>query len=614
MKLNFFCACYFCPLRPSTRHHGRYSGLKNLGHTCYINSCIQALLFTPQFLESLQSSWKHLSELAPVLLKSHSSPHNHSVNFLRVFVGLLAKMRSYGEQSSDLGRLAPDPYQFIHSCSLINMQYGPLSDQQDVQEFFVFLLSTLDDLILTTKKLIEENAATSNLSSTEATYFFIPKKDLLTSISKAASSQDQSSIAESNVNAKKRPLSSSTADSDLPISSTPRFEPKDAPLDILNLNYDAKRPKRAEFESSWTHSLTISEASTHSVDRTILPESQDIAREFELTYESPSQDLLLQTESNPSSMDVDVSLPSVSELPPLPKASSILDFMPTSDSTSTESKANLFPHQLFQGEIRSTFQCIECERESGPSPEGFFDISLAIEEQKDLNWSLNKFFSKSILRGDEKYDCSECKLLNEAYHYTRLNKLPKILTVHLKRFSWNSPNYDAPYSGFARRMPAAGSKLTFHVSCPAELSIARGWLSHSLLQSMFPTVPASSVSAPLSESISQGMLSSDTLSESITTSRSMSKSVLQRIAEEPAAQYELYAIIYHVGSSTTSGHYTCSVRLPHSQKDSVLSEPSWAHFDDQNVSILTHSRVMYTISEHPAGGATAYILLYRLLE
>lgn len=578
---------------------------------------MQALVFTPQFLDSLKTTSKHVTEVPSIATKSAGTTLGYLLAFLREFEALMTKMRAYGDTQGG-SRIAPDPYVFVQSLSLVNDLYGPRSEQQDAQEFFVFLLSSLDDLVSGTRRFIKDSLATSSL---EACSYFLSAEELQALPKVVDTAPLSSSTLNITNNPKKRPAEFSNASSLPPISSTP-ISAKGAPLDPISLASDFKKAKRSEVDGISSHSLTVSEASLFSVDRTIVPDSQDMAQDFELTYEAPSQDLLFNVDSNPSSMDVDMSLPSVSELPPIQKTGSILDFMPSTEAPPAEANPLRFTHELFQGEVRSTFQCIECEKESGPRPEGFFDISLAIEDHKDLYWSLNKFFAKSILRGKDKYDCSECKVLNEAYNYTRLTKLPNVLTVHLKRFSWNAANLAQPYGGISRRY-AAGQKLGFHIACPSELNIARGWLSKELLQELCPTPPSSSLGAPLADGISQTMgsdgfaatmSSTDTMSSSLTISRSMAKSLLYRHADDPAAKYELYAIIYHVGSSTTSGHYTCSVRLPQGLEQSVLTEPSWAHFDDQNVSILTHARVMHTVSEHTPGGATAYILLYRRIE
>lgn len=617
VRFVFVIDSAFLPQRIIKSYRGQYCGLRNLGHTCYINSCVQALLFTPKFLDSLTATSKHASNVPSMSTRSAGSSLGYLLAFLREFDALLSKMQSYSNSQGG-ARISPDPYTFVQSLSLVNDLYGPRSEQQDAQEFFVFLLSSLDDIVSSVRRFIKESSPASSLDASR--YFLDPVE--LQALPKTVDSQPlSSSVAAIPINVKKRPADPPSALSLLPISSTP-INARSPFADPIGLASDLKKAKRSEVDGISTHSLTVSEASLFSVDRTILPDSQDMAKEFELTYEAPSQDLLFNTDSNPSSMDIDMSLPSVSELPPLPKSTSILDFLPPAETPAVESNPLRFTHELFQGEVRSTFQCIECEKESGPRPEGFFDISLAIEEHKDLHWSLNKYFAKSILRGKDKYDCSECKVLNEAYNYTRITKLPNVLTIHLKRFSWNSANLAQPYSGFSRRY-AAGQKLSFHIECPSELNIARGWLSKELLQELCPTPLAPSTGGPLSESFSQTMASdgctatldsTDTMSSSLTISRSMAKSLLYRYADDPAAKYELYAIIYHVGASTSSGHYTCSVRLPQGPENSVLADPSWAHFDDQNVSILPHSRVMHTVSEHTPGGATAYILLYRRIE
>jgi ubiquitin C-terminal hydrolase len=266
---------------------------------------------------------------------------------------------------------------------------------------------------------------------------------------------------------------------------------------------------------------------------------------------------------------------------------------------------------------------MECEQESG-RPEAFFDISLPIERGSDLPTLLSRYFAKSILGGEEKYDCDSCRHMNEAFHYQRISKLPKVLTIHLKRFSWSTGLAAAPASGYALRSayaPTGAGKLNFHIECPFELQIARSWLTTELQKEFLRaslSASNSSLLAPrpnhlaptpnFSDSSTQEPATLSVSGEELRISRNM---LLSAPADSPLARYQLYAVIFHTGSSTTFGHYTVAVRMPQSPS-STLADPKWILFDDHHVSNVSHAWVMFSLSEKATTSSTAYILLYEL--
>ena len=605
-----------------------------MGHTCYVNSCVQALMFTPQFRAALSRTNAQLSSLVYQQMQPQQSSFDHYTIFVQEFSSLLNAL-DIKKQCSPHAMLAQSvrPTKYLNALSNIDERYGALSDQQDVQEFFVFLLSTLDDGVKMTQTMIEDKTlvVSTHLDHFGAvdddegdnTQHTAPISGLL-----AATSDSQDKEAPTS-NPKKRDhsaLSIGTSSSvDLPMCSSVQ-------LDSLgsedSLEAPAKRPKLFE-ETSLMDVTAASTQQSHSdssyLNHTILPGSQDLQRELELRYEMDSQ--LLPDDGNTMNVDCPPSGPEMSRetssldpnasiLPHKDPSTSIHSFFPSKGDEIHKPAPQLHPHELFQGEITSTFECMECERESG-RPEAFFDVSLAIEKDRDLHWSLSKFFAKSILGGSDKYECESCRHLNEAYSYMRLSRLPEVLTIHLKRFAWTAAQEHV--SGYSLRGSlGGGSKLTFNIDCPEVLDISLGWLSSSLQQRLITHSTHASEST-MESSSSTNLRTSDMLS---TSSQSIRRSLLLHSPNAPAAQYELYAVLYHTGSSTTFGHYTCAVRIPSSESENDQSEeradrqiaPSWALFDDDHVRPLTHEHVMRSISSTSTSASTAYILFYRRLS
>ncbi|CAN0220425.1 unnamed protein product [Lampetra planeri] len=173
---------------------------------------------------------------------------------------------------------------------------------------------------------------------------------------------------------------------------------------------------------------------------------------------------------------------------------------------------------LFQGELVLRTRCLECECGSERT-ESFLDVSLPVQDEheeeleeqevspepkagrKSVQWALARFARAERLVGRDKYFCETCLHHAEAERTLRFGRLPRILTLHLKRFS------------AIGLCPVVGAtKVTAPVLTPRCLSVSE-WLVGG---------PRSRLQAPL---------------------------------------YRLTALITHSGSSAGAGHYTAYVRV-----------------------------------------------------
>ncbi|XP_034009040.1 ubiquitin carboxyl-terminal hydrolase 33 isoform X4 [Trematomus bernacchii] len=153
---------------------------------------------------------------------------------------------------------------------------------------------------------------------------------------------------------------------------------------------------------------------------------------------------------------------------------------------------------VFDGTIVSSVQCLTCDRVS-VTLENFQDISLPIPGKEDLaklhsathqtalvkagscgeayapqgwvsfvmeyikSWfwgpvvtlqdCLAAFFARDELKGDNMYSCEKCKKLRNGVKFCKMQSLPEILCVHLKRF-----RHELMFS----------TKISTHVSFPLE--------------------------------------------------------------------------------------------------------------------------------------------------
>jgi ubiquitin carboxyl-terminal hydrolase 12/46 len=129
--------------------------------------------------------------------------------------------------------------------------------------------------------------------------------------------------------------------------------------------------------------------------------------------------------------------------------------------------------------------------------EPFMDLPLDIEQNSSLTACLRKFSSTETLTARNKFYCETCCALQEAEKRMCLRRLPRILTLHLKRFK-----YVEQLQNF--------SKLSHRVVFPLELRLPN-----------------------------------------MTTER-------EQDADE--VLYKLFAVVIHIGRGPNHGHYIAVVK------------------------------------------------------
>ncbi|KAI8146873.1 hypothetical protein BJV82DRAFT_596797 [Fennellomyces sp. T-0311] len=158
---------------------------------------------------------------------------------------------------------------------------------------------------------------------------------------------------------------------------------------------------------------------------------------------------------------------------------------------------------LFQGQYRSRLMCLTCNQTS-TTYNTFMSLSLPIPTKgANANVSLYKcldaFVKEETLDGDDAWNCPKCKKLRRSTKTLTLSRLPVVLLIHLKRFSFEGP---------------FRNKLETMVDCPTR-------------------------TLDLSSYVPNSMIPPNT--------------------ERPSFKYDLYGVSNHYGS-LTGGHYTAAVR------------------------------------------------------
>ncbi|XP_068131483.1 ubiquitin carboxyl-terminal hydrolase 8 [Hyperolius riggenbachi] len=91
---------------------------------------------------------------------------------------------------------------------------------------------------------------------------------------------------------------------------------------------------------------------------------------------------------------------------------------------------------LFQGQFKSTVQCLTCHKKSRTF-EAFMYLSLPLPSSKcSLQDCLKSFSKEEKLTDNNRFYCSNCKTRRDSTKKIEIWKLPPVLLVHLKRFSY----------------------------------------------------------------------------------------------------------------------------------------------------------------------------------
>ncbi|KAL0313601.1 UNVERIFIED_CONTAM: Ubiquitin carboxyl-terminal hydrolase 20 [Sesamum radiatum] len=217
------------------------------------------------------------------------------------------------------------------------------------------------------------------------------------------------------------------------------------------------------------------------------------------------------------------------------------------------SQSDNFVKQVFGGRIVSKLKCCSCGHFSD-TYEPSIDLSLEIGDADDLLTALQSFTKVEKIEDPEtKFTCEKCKEQVSIEKQLSFDQAPYVATFHLKRFKNDG---------------CLVQKIDKHVAFPLELDLA-----------------PFTVGGKKDDLFAIGLVVESVVGVLIVlffTAR-----VLQ--AE---LKYVLYAVVVHIGLTSTSGHYYCFIRL---------SPSMWCKFDDAKVVLVDEDFVL---------SQEAYILFY----
>ncbi|PGH15022.1 hypothetical protein AJ79_02704 [Helicocarpus griseus UAMH5409] len=189
---------------------------------------------------------------------------------------------------------------------------------------------------------------------------------------------------------------------------------------------------------------------------------------------------------------------------------------------------------LFAGQHASRLRCRTC-RHTSTTYEAFFSISVEIPTSPasgsgDLYKCLNSYCQEEMLSGDEVWKCPHCRREREATKQITLTRAPRFLVVHFKRFSL-SRYHQTRKIHTPINFPITGLDMTPFMAKPVRS-------------------PPNNTDAN-------------------------NKPTQPELATTPPYIYNAYAIVRHIGSSSSEGHYISLVRDDR--------RGCWRKFDDQRV-------------------------------
>ncbi|KAI0318771.1 hypothetical protein OF83DRAFT_1261275 [Amylostereum chailletii] len=183
----------------------------------------------------------------------------------------------------------------------------------------------------------------------------------------------------------------------------------------------------------------------------------------------------------------------------------------------------------FQGQLRNRLECMTCHKTS-TTYNTFMYLSLPVPTSRvtkaSLTGCLDAFVKEEVMEKSDAWHCPRCGMKRRATKKLSLARLPPVLLIHLKRFSFKGPFTDKIEK--LVDFPLKGLDLTDYMPPPLPIGADKGQL---------------------------GLQAAD-----------------DPRLQVPPYKYDLYGVTNHFGS-LSSGHYTAF----------VASRGRWLYCDDSRV-------------------------------
>lgn len=521
-----------------------FVGLNNLGNTCYLNSILQVLYFCPGFKSGVKHLFNIISRKKEALKdeanqKDKGNCKEDSLASYELICSLQSLIISVEQlQASFLlnpekytDELATQPRRLLNTLRELNPMYeGYL--QHDAQEVLQCILGNIQETCQLLKKEEVKNVAELPTKVEEIPH----QKEEMSGIN----SMEMDSMRHSEDCKEKLPKGNGKRKSDTEFGNMKKKvkvskehqsleenqrqtrSKRKATIDTLEIppkiipkcisENESPRPsqKKSRVKINWLKSATkqpsilskfcsLGKITTNQGAKGQSKENEYDPEEDLGKYESDNTTHACGFESPGNT----VTPVNVNEVKPINKGEEQIGFE--------------LVEKLFQGQLVLRTRCLECESLT-ERREDFQDISVPVQEDelskveesseispepktemKTLRWAISQFASVERIVGEDKYFCENCHHYTEAERSLLFDKMPEVITIHLKCFAASGLEFDCYGGGL--------SKINTPLLTPLKLSLEE-WSTK-----------------PTNDS------------------------------------YGLFAVVMHSGITISSGHYTASVKV-----------------------------------------------------
>nr|XP_045004802.1 ubiquitin carboxyl-terminal hydrolase 1 [Jaculus jaculus] len=518
-----------------------FVGLNNLGNTCYLNSILQVLYFCPGFKSGVKHLFNIISRKKEALKdeanqKDKGTCKEDPLASYELICSLQSLIISVEQlQASFLlnpekytDELATQPRRLLNTLRELNPMYeGYL--QHDAQEVLQCILGNIQETCQLLKKEVtmaelstkveekfDEKEEMSGVDSLEADNMRSTedyKEKLPKGHGKRKSDTEFGSMKKkSKLSKEYQPLEENqrqTRSKRKAAGDSLEIPPKIIPKCVSENESAKSSQKKSRVKINWLKSTTKQPSILSKFcslgKRTTNPGSKGPSKENECDLEEDSGKC--ESDSSPDGCGLgspgNGTMENGDEVKPINRGAEQIGFE--------------LVEKLFQGQLVLRTRCLECESLT-ERREDFQDISVPVQEDepskveesseispepktemKTLRWAISQFASVERIVGEDKYFCENCHHYTEAERSLLFDKMPEVVTIHLKCFAASGLEFDCYGGGL--------SKINTPLLTPLRLSLEE-WSTK-----------------PTNDS------------------------------------YGLFAVVMHSGITISSGHYTASVKV-----------------------------------------------------
>ncbi|XP_068095463.1 ubiquitin carboxyl-terminal hydrolase 1 [Hyperolius riggenbachi] len=497
-----------------------FVGFNNLGNTCYLNSILQVLCYCPGFKSGIKQLYDVISKKRDTVKddKEQTADKDGMKEDLPASYEVICSLSSLVHSAEHLQltfllnpenydtELAAQPRRLLNTLRELNPMYeGYL--QHDAQEVLQCILGNIQEACQALKKEMKNLQVTNKEPSpceTPAASSEKPQEESACSGTEIEKNENGKRKSDNEVgNAKKR--TKLTKDPHPEDQRITRSKRKSAP----------EKQEKAEVAKTATDSTASNKKSRLGLNWLKSGKQPSILSRF---------CNLSKNSNTPKSPPIEPDAPSIkpelerTEIEEAEKGNGSCKQEENKDVDASQSESTEFDlvERLFQGQLVLRTRCLECECFT-ERREDFQDISVPVQENeppkveensdispdprmeiKTLKWAISQFASVERIVGEDKYFCENCHHYTEAERSLLFDKIPEIVTIHLKCFAANNSEFDC-YGGL--------SKVNTPLLTPLQLSLEE-----------WSTKPSKDL-------------------------------------------YGLFAVVMHSGVTISSGHYTAYVKL-----------------------------------------------------